>query len=53
MPRTTHSITAADVLPLPDYELIRADKKAEAIARKGLTRLAVGPRSSGGGDRRR
>lgn len=43
MPRDTRTITPADILPLDQYELIRADKKAEAIERKKLTRLSVGP----------
>ena len=43
MPRATRTITAADILPLDQYELIRKDKKAEAIERKKLTRIAVGP----------
>ena len=43
MSRAQRTITAADILPLDQYELIRKDKKAEAIARKKLTRLAVGP----------
>lgn len=43
MPRDTRTITAADILPLDQYELIRKDKKAEAIERKKLTRLSVGP----------
>lgn len=43
MPRDSRTITADDILPLDQYELIRADKKAEAIARKALTRMAVGP----------
>jgi hypothetical protein len=43
MPRNTRTITAADILPLDQYELIRKDKKQEAIARKKLTRLSVGP----------
>ena len=43
MPRDTRTITPADILPLDQYELIRADKKAEAIERKKPTRLAVGP----------
>ena len=33
MPRDTRSITATDILPLDQYELIRADKKQEALAR--------------------
>jgi hypothetical protein len=32
--------------PIPDYELIRADKKQEAIARKALTRMSVGPNAT-------
>ena len=43
MPRDTRTITAEDILPLDQYEQIRKDKKEEAIARKKLTRLAVGP----------
>lgn len=43
MPRDQRSITTADIMPLDQYELIRADKKQEAIERKKLTRLAVGP----------
>lgn len=43
MPRDSHSITPADILPLDRYETIRADKKQEAILRKRLTALAVGP----------
>lgn len=46
MPRDTRTITPADILPLDQYELIRADKKAEAIARKRLTRLSVGPNAT-------
>lgn len=46
MPRDTRTITPADILPLDQYELIRADKKAEALARKQLTRIAVGPHAT-------
>jgi len=46
MPRNTHSITADDIMPLAQYELIRADKRAEALLRKGLTRIAVGPKAT-------
>jgi len=46
MPRNERSITAADLMPIPDYELIRADKKQEAIARKALTRISVGPNAT-------
>ena len=46
MPRDTRTITSTDILPLDQYELIRADKKAEAIERKKLTRLAVGPHAT-------
>ncbi len=46
MPRDSRTITAADILPLDQYELIRADKKHEALARKKLTRLAVGPHAT-------
>ncbi|WP_068075815.1 DUF3501 family protein [Novosphingobium lentum] len=46
MPRNQHTITATDILPLDQYELIRSDKKQEAILRKTLTRLAVGPNTT-------
>ena len=46
MPRDARTITPADILPLDQYELIRADKKAEALARKQLTRIAVGPHAT-------
>jgi Protein of unknown function (DUF3501) len=46
MPRNIRTITAADILSLPDYELIRKDKKAEAIQRKALTRVSVGPHAT-------
>ncbi|WP_176399790.1 DUF3501 family protein [Novosphingobium sp. B 225] len=46
MPRDQRSITAADILPLDQYQLIRADKKQEAIERKKLTRISVGPHAT-------
>lgn len=46
MPRNQRTITAADLMPIPDYELIRKDKKQEAIARKALTRISVGPNAT-------
>lgn len=46
MPRNLRTITVDDVLSLEQYELIRADKKQEALARKALTRLAVGPNAT-------
>lgn len=46
MPRDTRTITPADIMPLDQYELIRADKKQEALARKKLTRIAVGPNAT-------
>lgn len=46
MPRDQRTISAADILPLDQYELIRAEKKQEAIARKALTRLSVGPHAT-------
>ena len=46
MPRDLRSITAEDILPMDQYETIRADKKQEAILRKKLTRLAVGPNAT-------
>ena len=46
MPRHTHTITRDDILPTADYETIRADKKQEAIARKQLTRVSIGPHAT-------
>ncbi len=46
MPRDSHTITASDILPPHDYELIRADKKQEALLRKRLTQVAVGPHAT-------
>ena len=46
MPRNQHTITPADILSLPDFELIRADKKQEALARKKLTQLGIGPHAT-------
>lgn len=43
MPRELRTITAEDILPLDRYELVRKEKKREAIERKKLTRLNVGP----------
>ena len=43
MPRDQRTITAADILPVDQYESIRKDKKQEAVERKKLTRLSVGP----------
>lgn len=47
MPRETRTITQSDILSPQDYELIRKDKKQDAIARKKLTRVAVGPYATG------
>ncbi len=46
MPRDARTITADDILPLDRYELIRADKKQEALLRKKLTRMGVGPHAT-------
>jgi hypothetical protein len=43
MPRDSRTITADDIMAIEQYELIRKDKKAEAIERKKLSRLSVGP----------
>jgi hypothetical protein len=43
MPRDQRTITASDIMPLDQYETIRKDKKSEAIERKKLTRISVGP----------
>jgi hypothetical protein len=43
MPRDQRTITPDDIMPIAQYELIRADKKQEAILRKKLTRIAIGP----------
>ena len=46
MPRDLRTITAEDIMPLDQYELIRADKRQEAIARKKYTRVSVGPHAT-------
>lgn len=46
MPRDLRTISPADILPLDQYELIRIEKKQEAVARKALTRLSVGPHAT-------
>ncbi len=46
MPRNARTITADDILPLDRYELIRTDKKQEALLRKKLTRMGVGPHAT-------
>jgi len=46
MPRDQRTITADDILPIDKFESIRAEKKAEAIERKKLTRLSVGPNAT-------
>ena len=43
MPRNSRTITAEDIMATEQYELIRKEKKAEAIERKKLSRLSVGP----------
>ena len=43
MPRNTRTITADDIMAIEQYDLIRKEKKAEAIERKKLSRLSVGP----------
>ncbi|MBS0255235.1 MAG: DUF3501 family protein [Proteobacteria bacterium] len=46
MPRDQRTITRADILSPEHYETIRADKKQEAILRKRLTQVAVGPKAT-------
>jgi hypothetical protein len=46
MPRDSRTITAGDLMPISSYETIRKDKKSEAVERKKLTRIAVGPNAS-------
>lgn len=46
MPCNARTITAEDILPLDRYELIRNDKKQEALLRKKLTRMGVGPHAT-------
>jgi hypothetical protein len=46
MPRELRTITPDDIMPLDQYESIRKDKKEEAIARKRLTRISVGPHAT-------
>lgn len=46
MPRENRTLTAADILPMEEYQRLRADKRQEAIARKRLTRVSVGPHAT-------
>ncbi|MEP7222481.1 MAG: DUF3501 family protein [Novosphingobium sp.] len=46
MSRNARSITVDDILPLDQYELIRAEKRQEALLRKQLTRVSVGPKAT-------
>lgn len=46
MPRDSHSIVATDLMPLDQYELIRTEKKQDALLRKKLTRVHVGPNAT-------
>lgn len=46
MPRNARTITVDDILPLDRYELIRNDKKQEALLRKKLTRMGIGPHAT-------
>jgi hypothetical protein len=46
MPRDQRTITSADILPPAQYQLIRSDKKQDAIERKKLTRISVGPNAT-------
>ena len=46
MPRNQRTITADDLMPIAQYETIRTDKKQDAIARKRLTRISVGPNAT-------
>jgi hypothetical protein len=46
MPREQRTITPADIVPLDQYEPLRAELKRAAIERKKLTRLAVGPHAT-------
>jgi hypothetical protein len=43
MPRASRTITSGDIMPTEQFEMIRSEKKAEAIARKKLSRLSIGP----------
>jgi len=46
MPRDARRITAVDILPIDQYQAVRAARKQEAIARKALTRVSVGPHAT-------
>lgn len=46
MPRDQRTITPSDILTLDQYDLIRADKRQEALLRKQLTRVHVGPNAT-------
>jgi hypothetical protein len=46
MPRDQRTITVADILSADQYQAVRAEKKAEAIERKKLTRMSIGPHAT-------
>jgi len=46
MPRDQRTITVADILSADQYQAVRDEKKAEAIERKRLTRMSVGPHAT-------
>jgi hypothetical protein len=46
MPRDQRTIIVQDILSADQYQAVRADKKAEAIERKKLTRMSVGPNAT-------
>jgi hypothetical protein len=46
MPRNKRTIIVDDILSTNQYQAVRAEKKAEAIERKKLTRMSIGPNAS-------
>lgn len=46
MPRDTRTITADDILPLDQFETIRAEKRQDNLLRKRFRRMAIGPHAT-------
>lgn len=46
MPRSQNIITEADIMPLPEYESIRKEKREENILRKRYRQFSIGPHAT-------
>lgn len=46
MPRDTRTITPGDIMPLDQFETIRAEKRQDNLIRKRFRRVAIGPHAT-------